>query len=112
MSDTRKEILRLSSQGYCCSQIIVELGLEATPNSTAAVSAAASAGVSLETTYSGKALAALIGDAASGKLDGLDVLFWDTYNSAPMPAPGDIQSLPQVLQDYIAECRRQYPEAR
>jgi 1-aminocyclopropane-1-carboxylate deaminase/D-cysteine desulfhydrase-like pyridoxal-dependent ACC family enzyme len=83
-----------------------------TPETSAAVSAAASAGVSLETTYSGKALAALIGDAASGKLDGLDVLFWDTYNSAPMPAPGDIQSLPQVLQDYIAECRRQYPEAR
>ena len=28
MPDTRKEILRLSSQGYCCSQIMVELALE------------------------------------------------------------------------------------
>ena len=30
MFNTSKEIMRLSSQGYCCSQIMVELGLEAT----------------------------------------------------------------------------------
>jgi hypothetical protein len=29
MADTAKEIRRLASLGYCCSQIMVELGLEA-----------------------------------------------------------------------------------
>lgn len=29
MSNTSKDIMRLVSQGYCCSQVIVELGLEA-----------------------------------------------------------------------------------
>ncbi len=29
MSNTSKEIARLNSQGYCCSQIILELGLQA-----------------------------------------------------------------------------------
>ncbi len=29
MLNTSREIMRLSSQGYCCSQIILELGLEA-----------------------------------------------------------------------------------
>jgi D-cysteine desulfhydrase len=80
-----------------------------TSETSGAVSAAAAAGVRLETTYSGKALAALIGDAASGRLDGKDVVFWDTYNSAAMPEPGDIELLPQVLRDYIAECWRLYP---
>lgn len=75
-----------------------------TPETTAAVEAAAAAGVKLETTYTGKAMAALLADAAQGALDGQHVLFWDTYNSAPMPAPGDVETLPPVLQDYIAVC--------
>jgi hypothetical protein len=29
MSDAAREIRRLSSQGYCCSQILVQMGLEA-----------------------------------------------------------------------------------
>jgi hypothetical protein len=29
MSDTAREIRRLASQGYCCSQILVQMGLEA-----------------------------------------------------------------------------------
>lgn len=81
-----------------------------TPETAASVAAAAGADVHLETTYSGKALAALIGDAEAGRLDGQRVLFWDTYNSAPLPEPGDITALPQALRDYIAECRREFPE--
>ncbi len=29
MSDTAKQIFRLTSEGYCCSQIMVQIGLEA-----------------------------------------------------------------------------------
>jgi len=29
MNDTAKEILRLSKEGYCCSQIMVQIGLDA-----------------------------------------------------------------------------------
>ena len=29
MSNTSREIIRLSSQGYCCSQIMVQMGLDA-----------------------------------------------------------------------------------
>mgnify|MGYP006296031391 FL=1 len=43
----------------------------------------------LETTYSGKALSALLADAASGRLDGRTVLFCNTYSSAPTNAPDD-----------------------
>jgi len=75
-----------------------------TPETTGAVEAAAGAGVKLETTYTGKAMAALLADAATGGLGGKRVLFWDTYNSAPMPHHGDVQALPAVLQDYVAVC--------
>ena len=53
----------------------------ATPGSIAAVEAAARVGLSLETTYTGKALAALIAHADAGLLDGKRVLFIDTYSS-------------------------------
>lgn len=29
MSNTKRDMMRLASQGYCCSQIMLELGLEA-----------------------------------------------------------------------------------
>jgi len=73
-----------------------------------AVSIAAHAGIKLETTYTGKAFAAMVADGRNGKLRRDQVLFWDTYNSAPMPAPGDIAELPQVLRDYVAECDNQF----
>ncbi len=75
-----------------------------TPETTSAVELAASQGVKLETTYTGKAFAAMLADAHAGKLDGQRVLFLDTYNSAPMPAPGDVNDLPEVLQAYVARC--------
>lgn len=69
-----------------------------------AVSIAASVGIKFETTYTGKAFAAMVADGRHGELRRAQVLFWDTYNSSPMPAPGDVAALPPVLRDYVAEC--------
>jgi len=69
-----------------------------------AVDLVAGAGIKLETTYTGKAFAALLADESAGLLGDSRVLFWDTYNSAPMPAPGPVEALPPALQDYIALC--------
>ena len=61
-------------------------------------------GLQLETTYTGKALAALIADAGAGILAGEKVMFWNTYNSRP--APGDldevsIETIPESLRHYL-----------
>jgi len=82
-----------------------------TPETTEAVAVGAAAGLHLETTYSGKAFSAMLSDARSGRLQGERVLFWDTYNSAPYPEPGDVGDLPEVLRSYIEECRRRFPAA-
>lgn len=79
-----------------------------TPQTEEAVALAADAGLTLETTYTGKAFAAMVSDAHAGRLDGDRVLFWDTYSSAPKPAPGPIEALPPVLREYIAECERMF----
>ena len=71
-----------------------------------AVEVAATAGLQLETTYTGKAFSAMMRDGEAGVLGGKRVLFWDTYSSAPYPAPGPVEALPQVLREYIAECER------
>lgn len=78
-----------------------------TPETTDAVATAEGDGLHLETTYTGKAFAALLADLDSGAA-GDGVLFWNTYNSAPYPAPGPIEVLPQVLRDYIAQCEEQF----
>jgi hypothetical protein len=46
----------------------------------------------------------MLADGAAGLLGDKAVLFWDTYNSAPMPAPGPVELLPLVLQEYVALC--------
>jgi 1-aminocyclopropane-1-carboxylate deaminase/D-cysteine desulfhydrase-like pyridoxal-dependent ACC family enzyme len=48
-----------------------------------AVELAAAHGLRLETTYTGKALAALVADAGSNQLTDKTVLFWNTYSSRP-----------------------------
>ena len=53
----------------------------ATDAATRAVELARRCGLALETTYTGKALAALLAHAATGALDGKRVLFIDTYSS-------------------------------
>ena len=63
----------------------------------------------METTYTGKAFAAMVADARAGTLTDSQVLFWDTYNSAPTPALGDAETLPPALRDYVAECDRVFP---
>jgi 1-aminocyclopropane-1-carboxylate deaminase/D-cysteine desulfhydrase-like pyridoxal-dependent ACC family enzyme len=78
-----------------------------TPETTDAVATAEGSGLHLETTYTGKAFAALLADLDSGAA-GDGVVFWNTYNSAPYPAPGPIDVLPKVLQDYIALCEEQF----
>lgn len=77
-----------------------------TPETTEAVSMMKRVGYKLETTYTGKAFAALVGDAAGGGLAESSVLYWDTYNSAPMPEPGPVDALPVTLREYVAECDR------
>ena len=49
-----------------------------------AVAAAAKVGLKLETTYTGKAMAQLMADAASGRLRGKRVLFINTYSSVDL----------------------------
>jgi D-cysteine desulfhydrase len=56
----------------------------ATPAAEEAVARAADVGLHLETTYTGKALAALLADARSGRLDGKRVLFLHSYSSADL----------------------------
>lgn len=66
--------------------------------------AAEYADLRLETTYSAKALAALLADAAAGRLPRGEVLFWNTYSSAPMAVPEDHptrEGLPPELAHYF-----------
>ncbi len=42
----------------------------------------------LETTYTGKAMAALLHDLAAPTYEGEHCLFWNTYNSRPLPVDG------------------------
>lgn len=46
-------------------------------------------GLSLEPTYTGKAMAALLYDLACSEHAGKSMLFWNTYNSSPLPEPED-----------------------
>lgn len=63
-------------------------------------------GVKLEGTYTGKTLAALLGDLDAGRLRGQTVLFWDTYNSRDFQAGiegMDYRHLPQAVHRYFEE---------
>jgi D-cysteine desulfhydrase len=71
-----------------------------------AVAAAAAAGLALETTYTGKCLAALRERAARGALPDRPILFWNTYNgvdvAARAPAPLDAATLPPRFRRFLA----------
>lgn len=61
--------------------------------------------VALETTYTGKALAALIHDARGQRLAGQRVIFWNTFNARPYPPEVDAESgssLPDWAQRYLS----------
>jgi 1-aminocyclopropane-1-carboxylate deaminase/D-cysteine desulfhydrase-like pyridoxal-dependent ACC family enzyme len=68
--------------------------------------AKAELGLSLDTTYSGKAMAALLHDLALPELAGKHVLFWNTHNSRVLPVsaeqPDDTSALPdEFLRYYV-----------
>ena len=59
-------------------------------------------GIALETTYTGKAMAALLRDLSNSRDQ--RPMFWNTYNSAPLPMPdGSLPRgrLPQEFQKYL-----------
>jgi len=60
----------------------------------------------LEGTYTGKAFAALLADLQGGRLDGRNVLFWNTYNGHPAPAEAlaaDYRELPADFHRYFEQ---------
>jgi len=77
-----------------------------TPESVAAVHLAHdSAGMALDGTYTGKALAGLIADVKAGKATE-PLMFWNTRNSRPLPEEalrGDYHRLPSALWRYFEE---------
>jgi D-cysteine desulfhydrase len=64
-----------------------------------------SLGLKLETTYTGKAMAALLHDLASRKYAGESYLFWNTCNSRPLPVTRDrpctADNIPQEFMRYF-----------
>jgi D-cysteine desulfhydrase len=78
-----------------------------TPEARDAVAAAADCGLTLETTYTGKCLAAIRARAQQGGLPKGPILFWNTYNgvevAAHAPAPLDPDALPPRLRRFITQ---------
>ena len=62
--------------------------------------------LSLETTYTGKAFAALLHDLQQPDYDGSPYLFWNTYNSAPLPVgserPSSLGNIPEDFERYFS----------
>lgn len=76
-----------------------------TPQTDAAIRyASEQLGLALDTTYSGKAMAALLHDLSTGALASRDALFWNTHNSRVLPVsaarPADISALPEEFLRY------------
>jgi len=97
--------IRESDFDYVRSQLGPGYGA-ATDAAHAAVAAAAVHGLELETTYTGKCLAAVIEKAQRGGLRG-PVLFWNTFNAVDVerlaPAPLDPRALPLALRRFVAQ---------
>lgn len=62
-------------------------------------------GLSLEATYTGKAMAALLHDLESQEYTGGNCLFWNTYNSRPLPVtdekPATADNIPDDFMRYF-----------
>ena len=73
----------------------------------AAVAAAAGLGLEIETTYTGKCLAALIERTQSRGAPRGPILFWNTFNAVDVeknaPAPLDPRALPRSLRRFLAQ---------
>ena len=61
--------------------------------------------ITLETTYTGKAMAAMLHDLQAADYAGEPYLFWNTFNSSPLPVTGDT---PDSLDNIPAEFARYY----
>ena len=77
-----------------------------TETDTAIKYAAKAFSLKLDTTYSGKAMAALLHDVAQPQNGGKKFLFWNTHNSRVLPVtadqPDDTSALPdEVLRYYV-----------
>lgn len=73
---------------------------------TTAIERGRKAGLVLDTTYTGRAFAALMADAARGKLAGQRVVFWDTFDSHDFSAAIEGRgqdSLPTVFSGYFTD---------
>lgn len=61
--------------------------------------------IRLESTYTGKALAALLADLQAPDTEGLNILFWNTYYAVPVTVPTDHalddKALPAEFQRYF-----------
>jgi D-cysteine desulfhydrase len=64
-------------------------------------------GLQLETTYTGKAMAALLHDVGGAGYAGESCLFWNTHNSRPLPVPG---ARPAKLDNIPEEFARYYDD--
>jgi len=76
------------------------------PATDAAIDVARDAlGLELEPTYTGKAMAALLHDAEQTQLRGASLMFWNTYNSNPLPEVSssaiDLGQLPEEFKPYF-----------
>ncbi len=78
----------------------------ATDASIEAVAAAREWGLALETTYTGKAMAALLADYRDGSTRDSVVMFWNTYSSRPLgPPTPQAAGVPSALRPYLEGSR-------
>jgi len=78
-----------------------------TPQTSAAIDFARDElNLALEPTYTGKAMAALLADMRKPETESLNLLYWHTYNSAPLDVPADRPldeaALPQEFLRYFS----------
>jgi D-cysteine desulfhydrase len=79
-----------------------------TPEAEAAVEAAARQGIELETTYTGKCLAALRSEGT--ELPEGPILFWNTFNSVDVVASAPSDLTPEALPGRIRQLMEPFPE--
>jgi len=59
-------------------------------------------GLNLETTYTGKAMAAMLHDLRHPEYKGKNYLFWNTHNSSKLPVNGDVPgTLENIPEDFL-----------
>lgn len=59
-------------------------------------------GLSIETTYTGKAMAAMLHDLQQADYDGENYLFWNTHSSSKLPVGGDRpETLENIPEDFL-----------